>query len=310
MNMKINPNKVIEDRLAASFGLEQYGYIISQWKNVDVSADEDFQTKFNGYYRVRRNAEWRECYYTLFQRGKSEELSFADIITYLSDYQQQTQCSKGNIDNIRRIMSSFFTWLEDENYILKSPVRRIHKIRSNKTVKETYTDEALETMRDQCGCLRDLAMIDLLASTGMRVGELVRLNRDDIDFENRECVVFGKGSKERPVYFDARTKIHLKNYLESRNDDNPALFVSLLSPYNRLEISGVEVRLRKLGRRLGITKVHPHKFRRTLATRAIDKGMPIEQVQQLLGHAKIDTTMQYAMVNQNNVKISHRKFIG
>ena len=233
-----------------------------------------------------------------------------DLRGYLSDYQQQTQCSKGNIDNIRRIMSSFFTWLEDENYILKSPVRRIHKIKSSKTVKETYTDEALETMRDQCGCLRDLAMIDLLASTGMRVGELVRLNRDDIDFENRECVVFGKGSKERPVYFDARTKIHLKNYLESRNDDNPALFVSLLSPFNRLEISGVEVRLRKLGRRLGITKVHPHKFRRTLATRAIDKGMPIEQVQQLLGHAKIDTTMQYAMVNQNNVKISHRKFIG
>ena len=233
-----------------------------------------------------------------------------DLRGYLSDYQQQTQCSKGNIDNIRRIMSSFFTWLEDENYILKSPVRRIHKIRSNKTVKETYTDEALETMRDQCGCLRDLAMIDLLASTGMRVGELVRLNRDDIDFENRECVVFGKGSKERPVYFDARTKIHLKNYLESRRDDNPALFVSLLSPYNRLEISGVEVRLRKLGRKLGITKVHPHKFRRTLATRAIDKGMPIEQVQRLLGHAKIDTTMQYAMVNQNNVKISHRKYIG
>lgn len=233
-----------------------------------------------------------------------------DLRGYLSDYQQQTQCSKGNIDNIRRIMSSFFTWLEDENYILKSPVRRIHKIRSNKTVKETYTDEALETMRDQCGCLRDLAMIDLLASTGMRVGELVRLNRDDIDFENRECVVFGKGSKERPVYFDARTKIHLKNYLESRSDDNPALFVSLLSPYNRLEISGVGVRLRKLGRKLGITKVHPHKFRRTLATRAIDKGMPIEQVQRLLGHAKIDTTMQYAMVNQNNVKISHRKYIG
>lgn len=233
-----------------------------------------------------------------------------DLRTYLSDYQRKTQCSKGNVDNIRRIMSSFFTWLEDENYILKSPVRRIHKIRSNQTVKETYTDEALETMRDQCGCLRDLAMIDLLASTGMRVGELVHLNRDDIDFENRECVVFGKGSKERPVYFDGRTKIHLRNYLDSRTDENPALFVSLHSPYNRLEISGVEVRLRKLGRRLGITKVHPHKFRRTLATRAIDKGMPIEQVQQLLGHAKIDTTMQYAMVNQNNVKISHRKFIG
>lgn len=256
------------------------------------------------YYEtsIRRLLAAVDCHVTHMQTD--------DLRGYLSDYQQQTQCSKGNIDNIRRIMSSFFTWLEDENYILKSPVRRIHKIRSNKTVKETYTDEALETMRDQCGCLRDLAMIDLLASTGMRVGELVRLNREDIDFENRECVVFGKGSKERPVYFDARTKIHLKNYLESRSDENPALFVSLIGPYNRLEISGVEVRLRKLGLRLGITKVHPHKFRRTLATRAIDKGMPIEQVQRLLGHAKIDTTMQYAMVNQNNVKISHRKYIG
>lgn len=229
---------------------------------------------------------------------------------YLSEYQQRTQCSKGNIDNIRRILSSFFAWLEDENYILKSPVRRIHKIRSSKKVKETYTDEALETMRDECGSIRDLAMIDLLASTGMRVGELVHLNQEDVDFENRECIVFGKGSKERPVYFDARTKLHLKNYLDSRDDDNPALFVSLLSPHNRLEISGVELRLRNLGRRLGIAKVHPHKFRRTLATKAIDKGMPIEQVQQLLGHAKIDTTMQYAMVNQNNVKISHRKYIG
>ena len=233
-----------------------------------------------------------------------------DLRNYLSDYQEKTDCSKSNIDNIRRIMSSFFTWLEDESYIIKSPVRRIHKIRSTQTVKETYTDESLETMRDQCGCIRDLAMIDMLASTGMRVGELVRLNIKDIDFENRECIVFGKGSKERPVYFDARTKIHLKNYLAGRTDDNPALFVSLLSPHKRLEISGVEVRLRKLGRRLGITKVHPHKFRRTLATRAIDKGMPIEQVQQLLGHAKIDTTMHYAMVSQNNVKISHRKYIG
>ena len=233
-----------------------------------------------------------------------------DLRGYLSEYQQTSQCSKSNIDNIRRILSSFFAWLEDENYILKSPVRRIHKIKSNQTVKETYTDESLEIMRDQCGCLRDLALIDLLSSTGMRVGELVRLNRSDIDFENRECVVFGKGSKERPVYFDARTKIHLKNYLDSRTDENPALFVSLIQPFKRLEISGVEIRLRNLGKKLGITKVHPHKFRRTLATRAIDKGMPIEQVQRLLGHAKIDTTMQYAMVNQNNVKISHRKYIG
>lgn len=232
-----------------------------------------------------------------------------DLRGYLSDYQQKSECSKANIDNIRRILSSFFSWLEDEDYILKSPVRRIHKIKTAKTVKETYSDEALETMRDECVNLRDLAMIDLLSSTGMRVGELVKLNKADIDFENRECIVFGKGNKERPVYFDARTKIHLKNYLDSRTDDNPALFVSLLKPFDRLQISGVEIRLRELGRRLGIPKVHPHKFRRTLATKAIDKGMPIEQVQQLLGHARIDTTMQYAMVNQANVKNSHRKYI-
>ena len=232
-----------------------------------------------------------------------------DLRSYLADYREVSGCSQGNIDNIRRILSSFFSWLEDENYILKSPMRRIHKVRANKTVKETYTDEALEMMRDNCGHIRDLAIIDMLASTGMRVGELVRLNREDVDFENRECVVFGKGSKERPVYFDARTKIHLANYLASRSDDNPALFVSLLKPHKRLEISGVEIRLRQLGRRLGVARVHPHKFRRTLATRAIDKGMPIEQVQQLLGHAKIDTTMHYAMVSQNNVKISHQKYI-
>lgn len=231
------------------------------------------------------------------------------IRSYLSAYADRTKCSKSNLDNIRRILSSFFTWLEEESYILKNPVRRIHKIKVDKTVKDTYSDEAMERMRDECHCLRDLAIIDLLASSGMRVGELVRLNREDIDFDNRECIVFGKGSKERPVYFDARTKIHLKNYLDSRTDDNPALFVSLLKPYNRLQISGVEIRLRSLGRELGIPKVHPHKFRRTLATRAIDKGMPIEQVQRLLGHTQIDTTMQYAMINQKNVKVSHQKYI-
>lgn len=241
---------------------------------------------------------------------KIAHITTDDLRNYLALYQQETECSKANIDNIRRILSSFFSWLEDENYVLKSPVRRIHRIRTAKPVKETYTDEALEIMRDSCENIRDLAIIDLLASTGMRVGEMVNLNIVDVDFENRECIVMGKGSKERPVYFDARTKIHLHNYIMSRTDDNPALFVSLLAPYNRLEISGVEIRLRNLGRKLDIPKVHPHKFRRTLATRAIDKGMPIEQLQQLLGHTKIDTTMEYAMVSQNNVKQSHRKYIG
>ena len=232
-----------------------------------------------------------------------------DLRTYLADYQKINDCSKTSVDNIRRNLSSFFSWLEEENYILKSPMKRIHKIKVDKVIKETYSDETLELLRDNCDCLRDLAIIDLLASTGMRVGELVKLNINDIDFENRECVVFGKGNKERPVYFDARTKIHLKNYLNSRKDSDPALFVSLDSPHERLNISGVEIRLRQLGRRLGIQKVHPHKFRRTVATKAIDKGMPIEQVQSLLGHSQIDTTMHYAMVNQNNVKESHRKYV-
>lgn len=232
-----------------------------------------------------------------------------DLRSYLINYQNEKQSSRVTIDNIRRILSSFFSWLEDEDYILKSPVRRIHKVKTATNIKETYTDEELETMRDSCTELRDLAIIDMLASTGMRVGEMVLLNRNDIDFNERECIVFGKGSKERVVYFDARTKIHLQNYLRSRKDDNPALFVSLKSPYERLKIGGVEVRLREFGKQLGLQRVYPHKFRRTLATTAIDKGMPIEQLQQLLGHRKIDTTLQYAMVKQSNVKLAHKKYI-
>lgn len=233
-----------------------------------------------------------------------------DIRNYLIKYQEQNKSSKVTIDNIRRILSSFFSWLEEEDYILKSPVRRIHKVRTGSNIKETYSDEVLELMRDNCSELRDLAIIDMLASTGVRVGEMVLLNRTDVDFNERECIVFGKGNKARVVYFDARTKIHLQNYLKSRNDNNLALFVSLKAPHDRLQIGGVEARLRRLGKLLGIHKVHPHKFRRTLATMAIDKGMPIEQLQQLLGHKKIDTTLQNAMVKQSNVKISHQRYIG
>ncbi len=243
--------------------------------------------------------------------GKTpQRITTEDLRQYLTQYQIQRKSSRVTIDNIRRILASFFSWLEDEDYIVKSPVRRIHKVKTAKVIKDTYTDEALELMRDNCGSTRDLAIIDLLASSGMRVGEMVSLNRDDINFNERECVVFGKGNKERLVYFDARTKIHLQNYLDGRTDGNPALFVTLRAPYERLQIGGVETRLRELGKRLSLPKVHPHKFRRTLATSAIDKGMPIEQVQQLLGHQKIDTTMHYAMVKQQNVKLAHRKYIG
>lgn len=229
---------------------------------------------------------------------------------YLSDYQSRNNCSNVTVDNIRRNISSFFSWLEEEDYILKSPMRRIHKIKTTKPVKEIISDEAIELLRDHCECTRDLAIIDLLYSTGIRVGELVKLNISDIDFESRECIVFGKGDKERKVYFDAKTKIHLQEYLKKRKDDNPALFVTLDAPYSRLKISGVEIRMRTLGRYVGLTKIHPHKFRRTMATRAIDKGMPIEQVQKLLGHSQIGTTMEYAIVNQANVKSSHQRYIG
>ena len=232
-----------------------------------------------------------------------------EIRCYLAEYQQRNNCSKVTVDNIRRNLSSFFSWLEEEDYILKSPMRRIHKIKTKQPVKEIISDEVIEKLRDHFRCSRDLAMIDLLYSTGIRVGELVRLNISDIDFEERECVVYGKGDKERRVYFDAKAKLHMLDYLKHREDDNPALFVTLDAPYDRLQISGVEIRLRQLGRKLNIEKIHPHKFRRTMATRAIDKGMPIEQVQKILGHSQIDTTMQYAIVNQNNVKSSHRKYI-
>ena len=234
-----------------------------------------------------------------------------DLRAYLAEYQLRNNCSKTTVDNIRRNLSSFFSWLEAEDYIIKSPIRRIHKIRTGSKVKETLSEECIENLRDSCLQIRDLAMIDLLYSTGIRVGELVNLNINDINFEERECIVYGKGNKQRKVYFDAKTKVHLKRYLEQRKDYSEALFVTLDSPFERLKISGVEIRLRKLGRLASLDqRVHPHKFRRSMATRAIDKGMPIEQVQKLLGHQQIDTTMHYAMVNQSNVKISHRKFIG
>ena len=304
-------------RKALFLVMEHYEIAESHSKVPSELTNQDLVNSFLSAKRIEGCSEKSLVYYRktidvmLVTIGKGvSHITTDDLRSYLTGYQTEKKSSKVTIDNIRRILSSFFSWLEDEDYILKSPVRRIHKVKSASTIKETYSDEALETMRDNCENLRDLALIDVLASTGMRVGELVLLNRDDINFEERECVVFGKGSKERIVYFDARAKIHLQNYLKSRIDNNPALFVSLKAPYHRLKIGGVEVRLRELGKRLNLPNVHPHKFRRTLATMAIDKGMPVEQLQRLLGHQRIDTTLQYAMVKQSNVKIAHRKYIG
>jgi site-specific recombinase xerD len=290
--------------------------LTSQTKSVSSVSNSNYLAMFLNAKKIEGCSERTLSYYkTTVEKlldgitDPIRKVTTDDIREYLANYQGLNDCSKTTIDNIRRNISSFFTWLEEEDYIVKSPMRRIHKIKTTKTVKEVISDEEIEKMRDKCKNLRDLAIIDLLYSTGIRIGELVRLNVDDIDFEERECIVFGKGDKERRVYFDAKTKIHLMGYINSRSDTNPALFVTLDAPYDRLQISGVEIRLRRLGRELGINKVHPHKFRRTMATRAIDKGMPIEQVQKLLGHSQIDTTMHYAIVNQTNVKVAHRKFI-
>ena len=255
------------------------------------------------YYRVTIERLLRHAFTPI------RKITTDEIREYLVNYQKINNCSKVTVDNVRRNISSFFSWLEEEDYILKSPMRRIHKIKTKKHVKEIISDEAIEKLRDSCKCYRDLAIIDLLYSTGIRVGELVNLDIKDINFEERECVVFGKGDKERRVYFDAKAKLHLLNYLQRRQDNNPALFVTLDAPFDRLKISGVEIRIRELGKSIKLEKIHPHKFRRTMATRAIDKGMPIEQVQKILGHSQIDTTMQYAIVNQTNVKTSHQKFI-
>lgn len=326
--MKEKVIKEIEQKMASILNNEQkeklkeillytfYNIEVTSIKDELVEDTTDYAKMFIAAKRIEGCSERTLNYYETTIKTMIDKLSkkvnsieTGDLRNYLSEYQAKNNCSKVTIDNVRRILSSFFAWLEDEDYIMKSPVRRIHKVKATQTVKETYTDEELEEMRDACVEIRDLAMVDFLASTGVRVGELVNLDRVDIDMQERSCVVLGKGGKEREVYFDARTKIHLQNYLNTRTDNNSALFVSLLRPYDRLKISGVEIRLRELGKRINIKKIHPHKFRRTMATKAIDKGMPIEQVQVLLGHRKIDTTLQYAMVNQNNVRNSHKKFI-
>ena len=326
--MKNEVIKEIEQKMAKILNNEQkeklkevllytfYDIEVTKKKNTLNEDTTDYAQLFISAKRIEGCSERTLNYYKstidnmiIDTNKKINCIETEDLRKYLAEYQSKNNCSKVTIDNVRRILSSFFAWLEDEDYIIKSPVRRIHKVKATQTVKETYTDEELEEMRDACSEIRDLAMIDFLSSTGVRVGELVKLDIADVNFQERACVVLGKGAKEREVYFDARTKIHLQNYLNTRTDNNPALFVSLLTPFNRLKISGVEIRLRELGKKTNIKRVHPHKFRRSMATRAIDKGMPIEQVQVLLGHRKVDTTLQYAMVNQNNVKNSHKKYI-
>ena len=214
-------------------------------------------------------------------------------------------------------LRSFFKWLNRRGIMDNTAISVISSPRRAKVLPKALdvddTFKVLETVEklasEKWQGLRDVAILTILYGCGLRISEALSLNVGDIG-HNDFLKIKGKGNKERIVYFNARAKIHLQQYLDTRKDRNKALFVSLAKPHTRLEISGVETRLRKIGRDAKIVRVHPHKFRRTLATMAIDKGMPVEQVQRLLGHVKIDTTMHYAMVNQTNVKLSHRKFIG
>lgn len=310
-------DKITLDKLESTIVSSLEGYDIVEIDDEYVEIDNDkVLTQFLASKKIEGCSEKTLKYYknTILNLFKEVKKNFKiikteDIREFINNYQIKSSPSNVTIDNIRRIYSSFFTWLEEENYIVKSPARRIHKVKCEKVVKEIITDEQLVKIKDNCLNARDLALVEILSSTGMRVGELVGLNILDINFNERSCIVLGKGNKQREVYFDAKTKIHLFEYLKSRKDSNEALFISLKEPYNRVTISGVEYIIKKIGKKAGYDGVHPHKFRRTLATFAIDKGMPIEQVQTLLGHVKIDTTLHYAMVNQNNVKISHRKYI-
>ena len=315
---KFDSRQLTEIKSTINSCLEEYDVTRIEDKSLhNTESNLKFLEMFISAKRVEGCAESTLDYYEMVVKrmldnvhGSVKNITTDELRIYLAEHQKEHNASKVTIDNIRRVLSSFFAWLEDEDYILKSPVRRIHKVKTAKVIKDTLSDEDLEVLRDNCTNLRNLVIVEMLSSTAVRVGELVKLNRSDIDFNERSCIVFGKGSKEREVYFDAKTKLHLQKYLAERTDDNPALFVSLNAPYERLQISGIQRVVRTLGRQTNIKKVHPHKFRRTVATMAIDKGMPIEQVQTLLGHVKIETTMHYAMVNQSNVKIAHRKYIG
>jgi len=236
------------------------------------------------------------------------EITAYDVRAYLVEYKDNNNISNNTLDDRRRTFNSFFNFLEEEDYIIKNPIRKIHKIKGEKNVQLPFTEDDVELLRDECDNIRDLAIIDFLNSSGVRVSELCGLNIKDIDMDKKEGIVFGKGKKERIIYFDARTRIHLKKYLATRNDNCEALFCTKIKPYRRLDKSGIEDMCRLLGIKAGVDDCHPHRFRRTLATRLLYKNVPIEQVQKILGHSKIETTLIYAQVNQSDVKISHEKF--
>ena len=232
-----------------------------------------------------------------------------DISSYMRAYKRLRQVSNQTLQNVRAVYSSFFAWLRDRGRIRKNPMQLVENIKIEKVLKKPYTDEEREMLLRKCKTLRDKAMLEFLYSTAVRVSELARLNRDDIRFTNKDLIVLGKGAKERRVYINDRTNMYLREYLQSRTDSNLALFVSVKSPHKRLTKAGIEDIIRRIGNRAQVEKAHPHRFRRTAATNALNRGMPVQEVAELLGHANLQTTMRYCTVSQDSVQYHHRKYL-
>ena len=280
----------------------------TELQKIDRSWEEEL-----GTFLVRKKVEGRsertiELYSLHLRRMLKylnkpvNEITESDLFLYISMYREKRHVSGAYLDNIRLVFSSFFSWLNAKGYISKNPAAGLDPIKTEKRIKKPLSDTELEKLRRKCRLERDLALIECLYSTGVRVSELIALNRKDM-------VVYGKGAKERETYLTAASCMHLQEYLDSRTDNNEALFVSLKAPHKRLTVSGVEEVLRRLGRQTGIDKVHPHRFRRTMATNILNKGMPIEEVKEILGHVKLDTTMIYCQISRENVRHSHRKYM-
>lgn len=238
-----------------------------------------------------------------------QEIEDDDLIDYMHKYKQLRKVSGRYLNSMRLVFNSFFRWLQRRKIILRNPVDGLEPIKYRQVVKKPLSPEELERVRCACGRERDLAIVEFLYSSAVRVSELTQLNREDIRWESDDVMVLGKGNKEREVYLNARAHYHLKLYLDSRTDDNPALFVSTRAPHERLTKAGVEHIVGEIGRMAGVENVHPHRFRRTAATDLLRMGMPIEQVQELLGHVKIETTRIYCTVTREQVRASHRRYM-
>ena len=238
-----------------------------------------------------------------------EDILPGDISGYMRMYKKIRQVSNQTLKNVRTVYSSFFAWLRDRDRIRKNPMILVEDIKAEQIIKKPFTDEEREKMLRVCTSLRDKAMLEFLYSTAVRVLEFIRLNRDDIRFGNKTLIVYGKGGKERRVYLNERTNMYLKEYMQSRTDDNPALFVGIRIPHGRMTKAGVEDAIRRIGKKAGVQKAHPHRFRRTSITNALNRGMPMQEAMIFAGHAKPETTMRYCTVDHESVQYHHKKYL-